>query len=897
MQFFQKNQFHKATSSLSNRDILVNESLNQFYVAPAFSVENALECLQLFIANIQNKPKREQPTLKSYQPILDVINSPTEDLTAELILTKLNEHLVYLSELIEKGTAKPAKLLLQSGLYVLMWEKSLIAFPAKASGLFEVISLKVEFNTFSAETLSLLNKLRPYIAAAGGSVLQNMRYILDYMLARIKIIDILDITPATFYQTREASRRDFLRSTPMKGILALLREEAYEQTISWTPESFGFFQEKMGRLAKDDEYAWALEKEESLEEWLKHVKKHLEKYPTNYKKRKSTMNNFVQYLLDNPGVTRNPLEFFNVRNVPNPMISLEGQSERQGSQILSQFFETVLSEVATLEDDAGYPVVMPGYANPFIKKIFRNVNKGETHREAMPTRLIKLAMDILSANNFEWAKKVAGHKDIFAWKNPTTGIVEQVWSPVRAYALLLKMLLPARTHQIRFLDSGEGDTLRFSNGKWIPNTGPHAPGPLNKRKSVENGVFRKYTRRDGSTGTVFYFNTNKTADIDSDSKGYVMPWEKQDAIEILEKLRDWQEKYNPVQLPTNWTDIIELKKVKHQEHLEKMGSNFFLFRDPGSHTRPDLPVTDVRLRGLWLRLMDEMEKRLETTGETLANGAPVKLIVSRDASGMPSAAVFDLHTLRVSIITALYEEGVPPEFLMKIVGHASVLMTLYYTKINAETMSLRMNEALKERQRKAQDEFLGFVGRASLTQLEKATAYRFPAAIDALKSATGAGIVVMDHGICAGGARRCSEGLQVLEAASGVNRYQAVPGGASNCTRCRFFITGPAFLFGLEAHVNNLAYQLKIVSEKFEKAQTKFDALSDEHADCLDAKEPFFKGRELESAEVAYEASMAEVDNIALSLQSAYQLTEQAIAIAHKQYETDATPQLALVPA
>jgi len=38
---------------------------------------------------------------------------------------------------------------------------------------------------------------------------------------------------------------------------------------------------------------------------------------------------------------------------------------------------------------------------------------------------------------------------------------------------------------------------------------------------------------------------------------------------------------------------------------------------------------------------------------------------------------------------------------MKIVGHASVLMTLYYTKLGVETLSLRMNEALLERQRKA----------------------------------------------------------------------------------------------------------------------------------------------------------------------------------------------------
>lgn len=311
-----------------------------------------------------------------------------------------------------------------------------------------------------------------------------------------------------------------------------------------------------------------------------------------------------------------------------------------------------------------------------------------------------------------------------------------------------------------------------------------------------------------------------------------------------------------------------------------MGTNFFLFRDPANKTRPDLPVTDVRIRNLWLKLMDEMERRLSQAGETLSNGAPIKLVLTRDHTGQPASAAFDLHSLRVSIITAMYEEGVPPEYLMKIVGHATVLMTLYYTKLNAETLSLRMDEALLERQRKSQAEMAGFITRASRQELEQALAFRHASALDAATSGTGVGMLVMDHGICPVSAKRCYEGLAVSDPATGVTRYQAVPGGATNCARCRFFMTGPAFLFGLEAHVNDLAYQLKKASYTFEKAQARFDALADAHAASLGDGEPFHRQRELEIAETAFESATAEVDAIALSLQAAYALTEQCIRIA-----------------
>jgi hypothetical protein len=54
-----------------------------------------------------------------------------------------------------------------------------------------------------------------------------------------------------------------------------------------------------------------------------------------------------------------------------------------------------------------------------------------------------------------------------------------------------------------------------------------------------------------------YINTNKTADIEKGEqrKGYVIPWTHEPALYWLEKLRNWQEQYNPIVNATLWSDL------------------------------------------------------------------------------------------------------------------------------------------------------------------------------------------------------------------------------------------------------------------------------------------------------------------------------------------------------
>ena len=141
------------------------------------------------------------------------------------------------------------------------------------------------------------------------------------------------------------------------------------------------------------------------------------------------------------------------------------------------------------------------------------------------------------------------------------------------------------------VDSGEMDTYKYvqpernESGQWVENDSPLKKG--NEHNPVENGVLRKFT--DPTTKLVmtgFYINTNKTADINSEEtkKGYDIPWQYEEVQYWLAKLRDWQQKYNPVDKPTPWVDLKKnhLGQIKDNKILKKMGATTFLFRNPAA---------------------------------------------------------------------------------------------------------------------------------------------------------------------------------------------------------------------------------------------------------------------------------------------------------------------------
>lgn len=289
----------------------------------------------------------------------------------------------------------------------------------------------------------------------------------------------------------------------------------------------------------------------------------------------------------------------------------------------TNFINWLLNIHFSQKDDNGKVVRL--YTNPFEKVEIKSSNT-ETVHNPLPYRYICDLRHILcpkSRGHFSdwlWAQKNAADgrpggdwfevdknlidkndKDcIWRSKEVTRSnkriTIYQIWSPVVSMILFIKLHLPLRTYQIRMLDSGEADTLRYENGNWIKN--PHAFA-INY---YSKGVFRRF--KDNVTGlesTGLYISTNKTADQNKDEfeRGYKIPWQNEDVLYWLEKLRNWQEKYNPIHKPT---DCLTLEPkhtgaAKSKAYLSAMGHCCFLFRDASARktkdrTKPsiDMPI-------------------------------------------------------------------------------------------------------------------------------------------------------------------------------------------------------------------------------------------------------------------------------------------------------------------
>lgn len=127
--------------------------------------------------------------------------------------------------------------------------------------------------------------------------------------------------------------------------------------------------------------------------------------------------------------------------------------------------------------------------------------------------------------------------------------------------------------------------------------------------------------------------------------------------------------------------------------------------------------------------------------------------------------------------------------------------------------------------------------------------------------------------------------------------YAPTPGGSRNCVRCRFFVTGPAFLGGLVAHFNAVGVQLVAAAERFRAREAAIRRLEDEVSATEGQDRPSSLMADLHAAHDHHERDMLEVDELAHNLHAAYRLTERcrAIITRSKSHPSDGKLNLVLV--
>ncbi|HHF3262710.1 gamma-mobile-trio integrase GmtZ [Vibrio alginolyticus] len=629
------------------------------------------------------------------------------------------------------------------------------------------------------------------------------------------------------------------------------------------------------------------------------------------------------------------------------------------------FIDFVIEKVFSEEDDNGNLVPLVG--NP-LSKIKRQDNTTETVRNPLPYRYIqdlrqilcplpdKTELAVIEQNlkngetllptyhyrhfkHWTWAQQQIGGdwfdvepelidksdpdcvwrtKEVTRKGNKVT--LHQIWSPVKAMVIFMKLHLPLRTYQVRMLDSGEADTWRYEQGQWVVNT-QHDFALGSEKRPFRKGVFRRiHDTMTGLYSTGLFINTNKTADQNKDEleRGYIIPWQNEEVLYWLEKLRNWQEKYNPIAKPTDCTTLLRkhVGAKKSDKQLESMGETAFLFRDASAKGEDkSKPIAGKgNLAPFWYQLLLTLENQLADQGNTLDNGERLKLVVDYP-EGTPEwnkfATLFPLHSLRVSLITAYtMDTQLPLPVISKLLaGHTRLLMTIYYNKITPSVMANKMDEAHGELDAKSKQSVRNFLKDASMEQIQCKMVYHSDDSIQAaLVNRNPIGWEERSCGLCLVGGNTvksdevstlggCWNGGELIKdaKAAGNRVYASVPHGPENCPRCRWFITEARYLPALNAHFNQLSYKAHQAANLSVEIEGELETLKDEQFFCEEQGKPFIKHDELQALQRRYEKQQVEADEYAKDWIACFELIQKIIRVEETRNEDDAKDKLIAV--
>jgi hypothetical protein len=616
-----------------------------------------------------------------------------------------------------------------------------------------------------------------------------------------------------------------------------VKPEAVYKKSGWT-NTFDFFGKPRPYQTKYFTEEWELWKLQ-IEEFLK--------YARGGESKAKDLCEFVREYVEPNNFETCPLEYLTRGTTDiQPMLDLLSKEsitrKKKWFFSINEFINWVITECLTLEDDeTGEIIRVKNAKNPFAYINFdaEVVSKlaNETNKLALPYQYVKSGrnwifpenstMDSLNYSDLTHLHKFNGDwvevKDLSTLDLSDPDCVTKVennktkiWVPIYWTYTYALMELPARGRQIVYCDSGEADKYiaGFVNGKvvWVSN-----PSKLAGQTKYQGMVSKS-----GESEFGVHYTSNKTH---IDGKGYTIPFMPDGLAYWLIKLRKWQEKYNLITAPTKW---IDLKRTNLNETQKKQkGSNCFLFRDVGG----------VEPGTFGTRLAQRLAATLFFGEKENASNATYKgQVYAECKDDMESSCIFisnfssqyTPHSMRVSLINAYaYEFGLPIEVIMKLVGHSSIVMTIYYTKSDVTGANIRskLEKGEKEALKNAPDKLKSFIEQQRIEECRSQLVGSSSEFIKSLENSRPASSYLFkDFGICPVGGAFCGEGGAAV--ATKVNIYHPVPAGylgEQNCIKCRFFVTGPAFMMGLAAVFNEVSLAVNAQSRRYAELESELE--------------------------------------------------------------------------
>lgn len=701
------------------------------------------------------------------------------------------------------------------------------------------------------------------------------------------------------------SQRDYQKKYRVDSKLPSNPDVIYAQ-IGWTGYSDFLGTKKPIEISPDYPKIWS-----AVEKWLDDE--------TNLVKKTFALKIFVHGYLHPQGVPDDPKYIMlrtNLFNVDAYQQFIEAQADSAQRSIhsaITAFFKWVLNEYCT-DVNSDERNILPTYRNPFESVLAGYADSLPFNRPSESTKAVLGYEYILRARQFlipngEQALqsrptlKDLGHlQDFFdsdwmeidetqidyadpncVWRflksvfrlvdgeRQKTDIY-QIWSPVRFLAIYTLLRLPLRGQQILWLDSGEADNevpvldTESINVRWKKNSGTLA-GKGSKKRRPQGVIQRGF--KDAPN---LYVTTNKTGRRDG---GYDVEWIPDELVYWFVLLRNWQAKYNTLTEPTPWLSLKERLKT-NKKILKARGTQCFLFRIDSSG-RP------LGTHTAFEKSLPTLLYKIQREGENLA-------VENGNVNGPRYITPYTPHSLRVSLITAFIVDGDAPIHLMsKLVGHSSLVMTIYYTKLNGEQMRCTMGETEKRAAQITTERNCEKVRTQGLHPIQSVLI-----ATDGNRSliendVSNSACVVFDWGICPMSAAACHMGGELLHERKQQKMYGSVEVGylgQKNCLRCRFFITGIPFLAGLVALANEIALEIHIESGRFQTYAAAVEKLEQEYYDACQANSADLKQSQRKQAIANEQQSGGKLDSLLTDYAAINHYVQSCLKLIKEEIET-----------
>ncbi|MCC9009429.1 VPA1269 family protein [Pseudomonas putida] len=520
---------------------------------------------------------------------------------------------------------------------------------------------------------------------------------------------------------------------------------------------------------------------------------------------------YVRDFLTPRGIGRHPTDIFtsdrfNTDEFKIYIATLKETLQRKVVNALKEFAEFYIKSNLSIEcQETGERIMIEGARDPFMvinPAIASNYQPTETVKPCLAFHHVAGLRDwIIPPSAQSFSELTHLHEFEADWYEFDENLIDpddpncvykfvngkcRIWFPgawMHTYALAS---IPLRGMQIAYVDSGEGDqeipVIREGKIEWINNTNRI------KGKSKPQGFIKRC--EDDEIG--MHVTTNKTS---RRRHAYDVPWMPQALGFWCIRFREWQTKYNPITRAMPW---IECRYTNYSENdLITKGSNCFLFRELGTEECSGSFSPKLHNR-IAIALFHSQPQSMELA--TL-NGSP-NAVTSY-------TSIYTPHTMRVSLITAyVMDERIPLEMIVKIVGHSSVVMTMYYVKINEKMMRLKFTEAEKRALSSQAREEWQKIQQGRTEQVRHALITNNSWPINRFAGSLVPGSTLFrDYGLCPYAADRCHDGFMAE-----TGKWTFVPAsylGSENCIRCRHFITGPVFLGGLLSLSNEISLAAK----------------------------------------------------------------------------------------